>query len=52
MRARIRATLSCLTMQRQCLVSNVHAAVEWAAGQTRTRLDETLNFEDDDSEDE
>jgi hypothetical protein len=32
--------------------SNVHAAVEWAAEHTRTGLDETLNVEDDDSDDE
>ena len=32
--------------------SNVHAAVEWAAGHARTGIDETLNNEDDGSEDE
>mgnify|MGYP006328702231 FL=1 len=32
--------------------SNVHAAVEWAAAHARTSLDETLNYEDDDSEEE
>ena len=29
--------------------SNVHAAVEWAAGHARTGIDETLNSEDDGS---
>jgi hypothetical protein len=32
--------------------SNDQAAFDWAAAQTRIRLYETLNFEDDDSEDE
>ena len=31
--------------------SNVHAAVEWAAGHARTGIDETLNNKDDGSED-
>ena len=33
-------------------LSNVHAAVEWAAAHASTGLDETLNYEDDDSEEE
>ena len=32
--------------------SNVHAAVEWAAGHAHTGIDETLNNKDDGSEDE
>jgi hypothetical protein len=32
--------------------SNVHAAVEWAAARARTGIDKTLNYGDDDSEDE
>jgi hypothetical protein len=34
------------------MFSNVHAAVEWAAAHGRTGPDETLNYEDDDSEEE
>jgi hypothetical protein len=32
--------------------SNVHAAVEWAAARARTGIDETLNYGDDDFENE
>jgi hypothetical protein len=32
--------------------SNVYVAVEWAAAHARTGPDETLNYEDDDSEEE
>ena len=34
------------------MFSNVHAAVVWAAAHARAGIDETLNYEDDDSEDE
>jgi hypothetical protein len=32
--------------------SNVHVAVEWAAAHAHTGPDETLNYEDDDFEEE
>jgi hypothetical protein len=35
-----------------CINENVHAAVEWAAARARPGIDETLNFGDDESEDE
>jgi hypothetical protein len=33
-------------------LSNAHAAIEWAGAHARAGLDETLNYKDDDSEDE
>jgi hypothetical protein len=33
-------------------LSNAHTAIEWAGAHGRAGLDETFNYEDDDSEDE